>query len=138
MLAPLDGRHRGRALQPRGDEGVPTVTTAGKIATALARADHVIDLLPDNAGSENFFNAACFRAMKRGAVFYNIGRGNYLGSTSARSPPRSASGKLAAAAWLERHLTPEPLPQHHRPPQNPHLPHHPHIAGNHPTWAERR
>ena len=35
---------------PRGDEGFPTVT-AEDLPAALATADHVINILPDNAAS---------------------------------------------------------------------------------------
>jgi phosphoglycerate dehydrogenase-like enzyme len=131
MLAPFDVAITAVRRQPRGDEGVPTVTIR-KIATALARADHVIDLLPDNAGSEHFFNAARFRAMKRGAAFYNIGRGTTVDQRALAAALRP--GKLAAA-WLDV-TTPEPLPQHHPLRKIPTCHITPHIAGNHPTWAE--
>ncbi|HEX4139396.1 MAG TPA: NAD(P)-dependent oxidoreductase, partial [Candidatus Methylacidiphilales bacterium] len=116
--------------QPRGDEGVPTVRTS-RIASALANADHVIDLLPANADSEHFFNAARFRAMKRGACFYNIGRGVTVDQRALAAALRS--GKLRAA-WLDA-TTPEPIPLRHELRRLPTCHITPHLAGNHPTWA---
>ena len=131
MLEPFGVAITAVRRKPRGDEGVPIVTTR-RVASALATADHVIDLLPDNAESENFFNAARFRAMKRGASFYNIGRGATVDQKALAAALRS--GKLASA-WLDV-TTPEPLPLRHELRKIPTCHITPHIAGNHPTWAE--
>ena len=131
MLEPFGVAITAVRRKPRGDEGVPIVTTR-RVASTLATADHVIDLLPDNAESENFFNAARFRAMKRGASFYNIGRGSTVDQKALAAALRS--GKLASA-WLDV-TTPEPLPLRHELRKIPTCHITPHIAGNHPTWAD--
>ena len=58
----------------KGDEGIPIVTGEG-LAEALGNADHVVNILPDNAESVRFVSKERIASMKRGAVFYNIGRG---------------------------------------------------------------
>jgi phosphoglycerate dehydrogenase-like enzyme len=131
MLTPLGVAITAARRRPRGDEDVPTISTR-HIARALAAADHIVDLLPANADSERFFNAARFRAMKRGACFYNIGRGVTVDQRALAAALRS--GKLRAA-WLDA-TTPEPLPLQHKLRKFPNCHVTPHIAGNHPTWAE--
>src|SRR5262249_10913372 len=74
LLAPwgrLGGAVRGG---PRGEEPIPIVTPAD-LARALAAADHVVNILPDNADSRRFVDAERLAQMKPGAVLYNIGRG---------------------------------------------------------------
>jgi phosphoglycerate dehydrogenase-like enzyme len=131
MLAPFDVQLTAVRRQPRGDEGLPVVATE-KIASALAAADHIIDLLPANADSGQFFNATRFRAMKRGACFYNIGRGATVDQKALAAALRSGTLR---AAWLDT-TTPEPLPRHHELRTFPNCHITAHIAGNHPTWTE--
>lgn len=126
LLAPFDMRVTAMRRQPRGDEGLPVVTAAD-LSAALAEADHVIDILPDNAASRRFVNDALFSAMKPGAVFHNIGRGTTVDQDALVSALRS--GKLSAA-WLDV-TDPEPLPDNHplRLEENCFIT--PHIAGGH-------
>jgi phosphoglycerate dehydrogenase-like enzyme len=131
MLAPFDVGITAVRREPRGDEGVPVVR-ASRVASALASADHVVDLLPDHADSLGFFNAARFRAMKRGACFYNIGRGPTVDQKALAAALRS--GKLSSA-WLDV-TTPEPLPLRHELRKLPTCHITPHIAGASPGWAE--
>jgi phosphoglycerate dehydrogenase-like enzyme len=81
----------------RGDEKVKIVTP-DEVATALGEADHVINILPDNAESLHWFNATRFAQMRPGAIYYNIGRG----TTTQQEDLAAAlkSGHLGAA-WLD-------------------------------------
>ncbi len=108
LLAPFGGRVIAYRRTPRGDEGVETVTAAG-LDAALAAADHVVSILPDSPVTRDFMNAARFARMKRGARFYNVGRG-----TTVDQPALIAaleSGHLAGA-YLDV-MEPEPLPPAH-------------------------
>jgi phosphoglycerate dehydrogenase-like enzyme len=108
LLAPFHGRVIAVRRALRGDEGVETVTIEN-VAAALAVADHVVNVLPDNAASRGWCNAARFAQMKRGARFYNVGRG-----TSVNQPDLVAalqSGQVGGA-YLDA-LDPEPLPPEH-------------------------
>jgi phosphoglycerate dehydrogenase-like enzyme len=112
--------------QPRGDEGLPVVT-ASDLPASLANADHVIDILPDNAASRGFVNDALFSAMKQGTVFHNIGRGTTVDQDALVRALRS--GRLSAA-WLDV-TEPEPLPDDHPLRHEPNCFITPHIAGGH-------
>jgi phosphoglycerate dehydrogenase-like enzyme len=111
---------------PRGDEGVPVVT-APELDSALARADHVMNILPDSAATRHFFDARRFAAIKPGAIFYNIGRGSTVDQDALLDALRT--GRLGAA-WLDV-SEPEPLPDDHPlwRESNCHIT--PHIAGGH-------
>ncbi len=126
LLGPFAMRITAMRRQPRGDEGLPVVTAAD-LPAALADADHVIDILPDNAASRGFVNDALFSAMKPGAVFHNIGRGTTVDQDALLRALRS--GKLSAA-WLDV-TEPEPLADDHplRFEKNCFIT--PHIAGGH-------
>lgn len=131
LLAPFDMKITAMRRKPLGDEGVPTVT--GKdLPAALATADHVINILPDNAASQNFINAERLAQMKPGAVFYNIGRGTTVDQDALLAALRS--GHLAAA-WLDV-TEPEPLPEDHPLRAEPNCFITPHIAGGHANEAE--
>jgi len=92
---------------------------------ALAAADHVLNLLPDNAESRHFINADRLAAMKPGANFYNIGRGATVDQTALLQALRS--GRLGAA-WLDV-TDPEPLPADHPLRAAPNCFITPHTAG---------
>lgn len=126
LLAPFEMNITAMRRQPRGDEGVPTVTLE-QLPEALAKADHVINILPDNAASQNFFDAEMFAKIKPGAVFHNIGRGTTVNQEALLEV--LLNGKLAAA-WLDV-TDPEPLPPTHplRHTANCHIT--PHTAGGH-------
>ncbi len=87
----------------------------------------MIDILPDNAASRGFVNADLFSAMKRGAVFHNIGRGTTVDQDALVVALRS--GRLSAA-WLDV-TEPEPLPEDHPLRMEPNCFITPHIAGGH-------
>jgi phosphoglycerate dehydrogenase-like enzyme len=126
LLAPFEMRITAMRRQARGDEGLPVVTAAG-LPAALADADHVINILPDNNASRNFVDAASFSAMKRGSVFYNIGRGSTVDQDALVEALRA---RQISAAWLDV-TDPEPLPADHPLRMEPDCFITPHIAGGH-------
>ncbi len=110
----------------RGDEGLPVVT-GSQLYRALAKADHVVNILPDSAQTRHFFDAARFLAVKPGAIFYNIGRGSTVSQDALLDALRSGHFK---AAWLDV-TEPEPLPDDHPLRAEPNCFITPHVAGGH-------
>lgn len=131
VLAPFRMEIVAIRRSPRGDEGVP-VFTPDELAPALSRADHVINILPDNAASARFISAERLSWMKPGAVFYNIGRGGTVDQDALADALES--GHLAAA-WLDV-TDPEPLPADHPLRRAPNCHITPHTAGGHRAESE--
>jgi phosphoglycerate dehydrogenase-like enzyme len=131
LLQPFQPRIQAFRRQPRGDEAVPIVGLA-QLPDALRQADHVINILPDNAGSRGFCEAGLFAAMKPGAAFYNIGRGTTVDQDALVAALRSGQ---VGAAWLDV-TDPEPLPDTHPLWQEPNCFITPHTAGGHRGEAE--
>jgi phosphoglycerate dehydrogenase-like enzyme len=94
--------------RPSGDEPVETIRE-DQIEQALAHADHVVDTLPESASTRCFMNARRFAATKRGAVFYNVGRGGTVDQAALLAALRS---EQLTAAYLDV-TDPEPLPADH-------------------------
>lgn len=130
LLRPFGVKLIAHRRHARGDEGMPVVTHH-QLAGALAEADHVVNILPDNAEAEHFFDAARFAEIKRGACFYNIGRGSTVNQDALLAALRSGQLK---AAWLDV-SDPEPLPENHPLWREPNCHQTPHIAGGHPDEA---
>ncbi len=127
MLRPFDLRVIAYRRKPRGDEGVP-VTTENELANTLAGpVDHIVNILPDNADTRHFFNAARLSSISPGAIFYNIGRGTTVDQEALLWELRT--GRLAAA-WLDV-TDPEPLPDDHPLWKQPNCFVTPHVAGGH-------
>lgn len=126
LLAPFEMDIIAIRRNPRGDEGV-RVEKPDQVSDALATADHVINILPDNAESAGYFHAGRFQEMKPGAVFYNIGRGTTVDQGDLFKALKF--GHLEAA-WLDV-TSPEPLPDGHPlwTLENCHIT--PHTAGGH-------
>ncbi len=100
---------------------------------ALQEADHVIDILPESGLTRNYFDARRFSMLKKGAVFYNIGRGATVDQEALTAALRS--GQLAAA-YLDV-TEPEPLPPEHPLWSTPGCFITPHTAGGHHDEEER-
>jgi phosphoglycerate dehydrogenase-like enzyme len=122
LLTPLGIKLLAYRRKARGDEGIPVVEDIGE---ALAGADHVINILPDNPESVGFFNAARLARIKEGAIFYNIGRGTTVDQSALAAALHA--GKLGAA-WLDV-TDPEPLPADHELRSAPRCYITPHTAG---------
>ncbi|MCI0662621.1 MAG: D-2-hydroxyacid dehydrogenase, partial [Acidobacteria bacterium] len=74
LLTPLRMNLVAVRRQKTGDEQIPVIVES-ELEKYLPIADHVINILPANASTRNFVNAARISVMKRSAIFYNIGRG---------------------------------------------------------------
>lgn len=108
LLKPFDARVLGFRRKPRGDEGIPMIAPGG-LPDALASADHVVNILPDNPGSRGFFNAERFAGFKAGATFYNLGRGTTVDQGALID---ALNSEHLGAAYLDV-TDPEPLPSGH-------------------------
>lgn len=126
LLRPFDLALFAFRRQPTGDEGVPCVSETD-LPQALGEADHVMNLLPASPSTAGFMSASRFALMKRGAVFYNIGRGATVDQAALLAALQD--GHLAAA-WLDV-TEPEPLPAGHPLLSTPNCFITPHIAGGH-------
>ncbi len=124
LLAPFRMQVTAVRRAPRGDEKVPTISL-NDVDAALATADHVMNILPDNATSRNWFNAARFATMKPGAIFYNIGRGTTVDQDALAA---TLSAGHLGAAWLDV-TDPEPLADDHALWSCPNCFITPHTAG---------
>lgn len=89
----------------RGDESIPTYNF-DRLDEALSMADHVFNTLPSAPGTKEIFNSRRFERMKRGAVFYNVGRGDTVDQVALR---KAIQSNHLAAAYLDV-TNPEPLP----------------------------
>jgi phosphoglycerate dehydrogenase-like enzyme len=132
LLAPFGARVVGARRNPTGDESVPVLPMT-ELPRLLAEADHVVDILPGGPATKHFFDAALFSRMKRGATFYNIGRGSTVDQSALLDA--LATGQLRAA-YLDV-TEPEPLPPAHPLWQAPGCTITPHAAGGHAGEAER-
>jgi phosphoglycerate dehydrogenase-like enzyme len=126
LLRPFGVKPVAFRRQPRGDEGMPVVTEAN-LPTALAEADHVVNILPESPATRRFFDAARFAQLKPGAAFYNIGRGATVDQDALLAALRSGH---VGAAWLDV-TDPEPLPDSHPLWAEPNCFITPHVAGGH-------
>jgi phosphoglycerate dehydrogenase-like enzyme len=115
-----------------GDESIPVILES-ELEKHLPLADHIIDILPANASTRNYVNAQRFSAMKRDAIFYNIGRGATVDQVALAAALNS--GQLAAA-YLDV-TVPEPLPPEHPLWTAPNCFITPHTAGGHIGEKER-
>ena len=131
MLAPFNMKITVMRRQPKGNEGFPTVRKE-ELAGPLSTADHVINILPDNADSIRFISKERLEQMKQGAIFYNIGRGT---TVDQEALAQSLRANHLAAAWLDV-TDPEPLPEGHPLLALPNCFITPHTAGGHHNEAE--
>lgn len=126
LLKPMGMTVRGYRRRVRGDESVEMVGE-GSLADALRFADHVVNLLPDQAATRGFFDAARLRGMKAGATFYNIGRGTTVCQDALLA---QFAHDPSFHAWLDV-TEPEPLPADHPLWQEVRCRITPHVAGGH-------
>ena len=132
LLAPFGCKVTAVRRRPAGDENV-TVVTEDQLAEALATADHVVNILPDNPATQRFVNAARLAATRPGAVFYNVGRGTTVDQEALLAALQS--GHLGAA-YLDV-TDPEPLPPEHPLWSAPNCYITPHSAGGHKSEPQR-
>lgn len=95
------------------------------LSSVIATADHVVNVLPDNDSTLNYVNARRLSSCKRGAKFYNVGRGTTVDQNALLEA--LVSGRLGAA-YLDV-TDPEPLPPSHPLWRAPNCYITPHTAG---------
>lgn len=132
ILAPWRMHLVGVRRSARGDEGIP-ILTEGEADARLGEADHILDILPDNASTRRFFGSERFARCKPGARFYNIGRGTTVDQEALAAA--LGAGQLGAA-YLDV-TDPEPLPPGHALWNAPNCFITPHVAGAHADEDER-
>ncbi len=132
LLAPFHMNLIAVRRQTRSERGVRIIPEES-VSSALATADHVVNLLPENASTRNYVNARRLAWMKPGARFYNVGRGTTVDQGALLEALRS--GRLGAA-YLDVFET-EPLPPSHAFWTTPNCYITPHTAGGHHDQDER-
>ncbi len=124
LLAPFGLNLTAVRRQTRSERGVRIIPEE-HVSTALAEADHVVNILPDNASTRNYVNARRLACVKPGARFYNVGRGSTVDETALLEALRS--GRIGEA-YLDVFET-EPLPPGHPFWAMPNCHITPHTAG---------
>jgi len=124
LLAPFGMTILAVRRQVRSERGVRIIPEE-QLSTALGRADHVVNLLPDNEGTRNFVNARRLACLRPGTRFYNVGRGATVDESALLEALRS--GRVGEA-YLDvfQH---EPLPPDHPLWEAPNCFITPHTAG---------
>jgi len=105
LLAPFGMKLIAVRRQTRSERGVRIIPEEA-ISSALEVADHVVNILPDNASTRNYVNARRLACMKPGARFYNVGRGTTVDQRALHEALKS--GRVGAA-YLDVFEV-EPLP----------------------------
>ena len=132
LLAPMGMNLIGVRRHPTGKESIRTVAEA-EVEKYLPQADHVVSCLPATPGTRSFINAERLSLMKRGAIFYNIGRGSTVDQEALMS---ALNSNHLAAAYLDV-TEPEPLPPDHPLWVTRNCLITPHTAGGHIGEKER-
>jgi phosphoglycerate dehydrogenase-like enzyme len=105
LLSPFGMNLTAVRRQTRSERGVRIIPEES-VSSALALADHVVNILPDNASTRNYVNARRLACFKPGARFYNVGRGSTVDDGALLDALRS--GRIGDA-YLDVFET-EPLP----------------------------
>jgi phosphoglycerate dehydrogenase-like enzyme len=124
LLAPFGMTLIAVRRQTRSERGVRVIPDES-VSSALAQADHVVNILPDNASTRNYVNARRLACFKPGARFYNVGRGSTVDEGALLDALRS--GRIGEA-YLDVFET-EPLPTDHPFWELPNCFITPHTAG---------
>jgi glyoxylate/hydroxypyruvate reductase A len=119
-------RVEGWSRGPRTVAGVTGRHGPDGLASAVADADVVVALLPATPATRDLFDAAFFAAMKPGATFVNLGRGDQL--VEADLLEALDTGGLGGAV-LDVFRT-EPLPPDHPFWRHPRVLVTPHVGGS--------
>ncbi|HEX3694500.1 MAG TPA: D-2-hydroxyacid dehydrogenase [Polyangia bacterium] len=134
LIAPLGMELTVMRRQVVGDEPVRAVAwDSAEAVRALGDADHVLNILPAAPATDGFFSAARLQAMKKGAIFYNIGRGTTVDQAALIAA--LTTGHIGAA-YLDV-TTPEPLPPEDPLWTAPNCFITPHAAGGHDDESVR-
>ena len=132
LLAPFNMNISALRRHPSGNEGVEIIGE-GDVERALGEADHVVNILPESDSTRGWMNEVRFSQMKRGARFYNIGRGATVDQNALLQALNTSALELA---YLDV-TSPEPLPPAHPLWSAPNCFLTPHTAGGHKGEEER-
>lgn len=124
LLTPFGMKLIAVRRQTRSERGVRIVPEES-LSSVLAEADHVVNILPDNAATLGYVNARRLSCCKPGARFYNVGRGTTVDDAALLEALRS--GRISEA-YLDVFAT-EPLPPEHPFWSQPNCFITPHTAG---------
>lgn len=124
LLSPFDVEVIGFRRNPSGDERIPVYPIA-EADEWLGQADHVVNVLPANDSTDGYFDAGRIARFKRGAFYYNIGRGNTVNQDALVEALQSGQ---VGYAYLDV-TDPEPLPAEHLLWSAPNCFITPHTAG---------
>lgn len=130
------------AIRNSGREGPPFVSEVGlapELRAFAARADVVVNTLPLTPETRGIFDQGFFDAVKRGALFINVGRGTSV--VTADLVAALADGRLGGAGLDV--TDPEPLPADHPLWRAPNVLITPHVSaeidtGDGPRWLIAR
>ena len=131
LLRAAGVRVRGIARTPRPADAVfESIRGPDALLDELARADHIVNVLPRTAGTERMFDARAFAAMKPTAYFVNIGRGATVDEPALIEALEA--GRIGGAALDVFEV--EPLPAESPLWTMPNVLVSPHRAGDHEDW----
>ena len=126
-------RVRGVARTPRLADGIfESIAGVEELHAELARADHVVNVLPITDATQGLFDADAFAAMRPHAIFVNIGRGATVRETDLIAALER--GTIAGAALDVFEV--EPLPAASPLWRLPNVLVSPHRAGDHDRWMD--
>jgi phosphoglycerate dehydrogenase-like enzyme len=131
LLAPFRCEIYAVRRQTRSELGVRIVPEAD-VTGVLARADHVVNVLPDSEATRKWVNARRLACCQKGARFYNVGRGTTVDQEALLAALRDGT---LGAAFLDV-TEPEPLPPEHPLWTAPNCFITPHSAGGRSDQAE--
>jgi phosphoglycerate dehydrogenase-like enzyme len=131
MLAPFRCEIYAVRRQTRSELGVRIVPEAD-LTGVLAKADHVVNVLPDSEATRRWVNARRLACFRRGARFYNVGRGSTVDQDALQEALHSGA---VGAAYLDV-TEPEPLPPDHPLWTAPNCFITPHAAGGRSDQSE--
>jgi phosphoglycerate dehydrogenase-like enzyme len=95
LLKAFGMRVVGVTRTPRAVAGFDAMVPTAELARAAAEADYLINVLPGSAENRGVFSRAVFAAMKRGACFINVGRGETVDEVALIEALKS--GRIAGA-----------------------------------------
>lgn len=114
-------RHSGRP-----EEHIDQMYSTDGVAEAFSQGDVIVNILPLTDETHHFFNTERFNAMKKGALFLNVGRGQSVDTEALIAALDSGILSGAALDVFEQ----EPLPEDHPLWKREDVIITPHVAGN--------
>lgn len=124
LLQPLGMRLYAVRRSPGNENGV-TVVGQASLDGLLAKADHIVNILPANDSTIRYCDEAFFAKCRRGSRFYNVGRGSTVDQQAVVHALNA--GRLDAAYLDVTDI--EPLPPDHELWRIPNCYLTPHTAG---------